>query len=1098
MLVLEGSGGRKMKNWIAKALITAAVFILPLKSVAEDIDLFLGSNASKGTPNVLFLIDNTGNWTAPFNAEKAALVSVFNAIKNLDQDINVGIMMFTETGGGNNNVDGGYIRAAIRSMQSTTGGDIHADLYSAMIADFHERDDKSNSGKAGLAMAEAYHYFAGLAPEAGNNKVKTDYLNNPSGIRAAGTITVTDGAICGFKGNGQPKSCSVSVPAGVTANGAVWALPGNALNGKAGTPYNSPVPAFSCGGNYIIYISNGAVQDSNSDNVRAEAMLTALGGDTTQIPLSPSGSVDVVADEWSRFMKESALGITTFTLDVNKRTTGQGPGWTRLLQSIAIQGGSEENYYDVSTAGGADELVQALKSALTKILAVNSVFVSAALPVASNSQSLFLNQVFIGQFRPDGEAKPRWPGNLKQYKLGLIGPELHLVDADEDKVIEGNTGFIQECARSFWTPTTADSYWAAPLTPAGNCPEAGFDPESNTPDGPIVEKGAQAYTLRASDPANRVVHTCSSTFASCTTLTPFADSNGTLTADGAAFNPSAPLTVVQTERLVNWTRGQDLLDEDGDTNLTEMRASAHGDVLHSRPVAVNYSGTGDPNEVVVYYGGNDGMLHAVNGNRSNAQAVGVDSTDAGNEFWTFMPPEFYSHLPRLAANTETIKFPASGVSAGTTGSPKPYGMDGPLSAVMHGSNHYLYAPMRRGGRALYAFDITDRWNPVIKWKVGCPNLTNDTGCLTSPDNWSNLGQTWSRPTTGNAAGYPSAPVVFMGGGYDGCEDYDNGSSENHACASSTKGNSIYVLDGDTGEILIEFPTDRAVPGDIIPLRVSDNDDSLTYAYATDTGGNVYRISGQNAGAPVPFGNLDPSVSGNWIITKIADLGCSGTANCALNRKFLFGPDAAHIPNSDEVVVLVGSGDREKPLEEYGAAKSVNNYYYVLYDKPGLATWLDYDATDPDDFDCGSSVICMGSLGTVDITGTLDPKKRGWKLPLATGEQVVTSSLLLADVTTFSTHIPEPPSIDPNNPSCEGLGTAATYNLNYKDAEGDKNLLTGGGLPWSPIGGSVKLDDGTIVPFKTTGEDGSPLSFSKPTTSSSHEQGLGKVYWNIRQ
>ena len=53
---------------------------------------------------------------------------------------------------------------------------------------------------------------------------------------------------------------------------------------------------------------------------------------------------------------------------------------------------------------------------------MNSVFASASLPVSVNTQGTFLNQVYIGVFRPDADALPRWPGNLKQYKLGIVGP----------------------------------------------------------------------------------------------------------------------------------------------------------------------------------------------------------------------------------------------------------------------------------------------------------------------------------------------------------------------------------------------------------------------------------------------------------------------------------------------------------------------------------------------------------------------------------------------------------------------------------------------------------------------------------------------------
>ena len=61
----------------------------------------------------------------------------------------------------------------------------------------------------------------------------------------------------------------------------------------------------------------------------------------------------------------------------------------------------------------------------------------------------------------------------------------------------------------------------------------------------------------------------------------------------------------------------------------------HGDVVHSRPVAVNFGTAAAPN-VVVFYGANDGWLRAVNGNRTDA----IGSIPAGGELWSFMPPDF--------------------------------------------------------------------------------------------------------------------------------------------------------------------------------------------------------------------------------------------------------------------------------------------------------------------------------------------------------------------------------------------------------------------------------------------------------------------------
>ncbi|MBE9540364.1 MAG: pilus assembly protein PilY, partial [Proteobacteria bacterium] len=379
-----------------KRILAAAALTLAAQANAEDIDLFLGMPPSiAGAPNVLIILDNTGNWTAPFTEERGALEEVFTGLRG--EKINVGLMMFTETGDGDSNVDGGYIRAAIRPMDV----DPNAERYAAMIAEFHVRDDKSNSGKAGLAMAEAYHYYKGAStapltpPWAGNNKNKTDW----------GTS---------FTANDYN---------GPNASTAVWALADNALDSKSATIYNSPVDPTSCAKNYIIYISNGAVQDSNSDNRQAETLLTLQRGDTAQISISPSGSADVVADEWARFMKQSVLDITTYTIDIDPVTTGQGPGWSALLKSMADESGGS------NFVAGSTNLGNIVTEIINEILAVNSVFASVALPAASNAQSTFLNRVYIGQFRPDENVKPRWPGNLKQYKLGLSGTEVKVLDA---------------------------------------------------------------------------------------------------------------------------------------------------------------------------------------------------------------------------------------------------------------------------------------------------------------------------------------------------------------------------------------------------------------------------------------------------------------------------------------------------------------------------------------------------------------------------------------------------------------------------------------------------------------------------------------------
>src|SRR4029077_17762208 len=113
-----------------------------------------------------------------------------------------------------------------------------------------------------------------------------------------------------------------------------------------------------------------------------------------------------------------------------------------------------------SSTGSGQQIADALAADLSEMQAVNSVFASVSLPVSVNTQGSYLDRVFIGMFRPDPNAAPRWMGNLKQYKMGLINSSLVLEDAAGTSAINNLTGFITSCASSYWTPTTGDTYWS--------------------------------------------------------------------------------------------------------------------------------------------------------------------------------------------------------------------------------------------------------------------------------------------------------------------------------------------------------------------------------------------------------------------------------------------------------------------------------------------------------------------------------------------------------------------------------------------------------------------------------------------------------------
>ena len=223
---------------VRRLFALCALLLLQGVAQADDIDLFVGTPPnSTDAPTVLIVLDNTANWNTPFTSEIAALSSVISGLQA--SKFRVGLMMYTETGNGNSTTDGGYVRAAIRLLDTDT-----KTKYQALVNSLDVGSDKSNSGKAGKAMQEAYLYFSAGVPYAGNNKPKADYSSNTTGT---------------------------------SASKAVYALPGNALSAIGSTQYNNPIVA-GCAKNFVIFISNGAPKDSADDSKEASAALAAAGG----------------------------------------------------------------------------------------------------------------------------------------------------------------------------------------------------------------------------------------------------------------------------------------------------------------------------------------------------------------------------------------------------------------------------------------------------------------------------------------------------------------------------------------------------------------------------------------------------------------------------------------------------------------------------------------------------------------------------------------------------------------------------------------------------------------------------------------------------
>jgi hypothetical protein len=716
------------------------------------------------------------------------------------------------------------------------------------------------------------------------------------------------------------------------------------------------------------------------------------------------------ADEWSRLLHDKGVPVTgstvrspvtTYTIDVYNAQPNATH--TALLMSMAKAGGGK--YF---AAKNEQAILDALRQIIIEIQAVNTTFASTSLPVNATNRSQNENQVFIGMFRPDPDAKPRWFGNLKRYQLIASGANIELGDVNGKIAVNTLTGFVTPCAASYWT-SDSGTYWSGlgiNPDPAGACAPNGVSPYSDLPDGPQVEKGGAAEILRQGNVAgawsgNQAVNRGMLTL-SGTTLATFNTANTGLSAN-----------------LVNFIQGADVNNEKGTGATTTTRPSIHGDVIHSRPLPVNYGGT---TGVRVFYGANDGALHAV-------------SANTGVETWSFVAPEFFGRLQRLMDNSPLVSYPNLSSAISPAPARKDYFFDGSIGLYQNADNSkvWIFPAMRRGGRMLYGLDVTHPDQPVYKWKAGCPNLTDDTGCTAG---MSGVGQTWSTPNVAFIKGYSTAtPVLVVGGGYDACEDADTASP---ACGSG-KGGFVYVLDANTGAVIRSFATDRGVAADVALVDV-DNDGYPDYAYAADLGGGIYRIDFVGS-----YAGRTPLAANGWTSRKVAYT--TGTG-----RKFLFAP--ALLASQGKVYVALGSGDREHPLQsQYPYANVTNRFYVYLDDLTAAAgtpatnmdTMTDYTTNT----DCAAAKVLPNS-------GT-----KGWYMDLnqyGQGEQVVTSALIASGMVTFSTNRPIPPDAA----SCStSLGEARGYWVNLLNGSGAINvpglcggtrssIFVGGGLPPSPV------------------------------------------------
>ena len=362
---------RRIARTVAAALLLAAAPV----AVGEDIDLFAGLPIDQELPNVLIIWDDSANWTSDINVgncsyadgsgmpkpnapdkeqgkkmaiEKCAIYNVIDSLPtgpNGEARFNVGLMLFNESGGNS----GGYPRKQFLPMTAAGKAALKSAIRNITIG-----GDKGSNAAFTKTLHEAYLMFSKAAPYVGTRELKWD------------TEAVASGRYVGAPGNG-------------------------------------------CGRNHIIFVANG--KPGEVTNNEARDLLAGAGGDVTPL-VYPSSLITNSdqgnwADEYARFLrgkdvvgtKEGVQSITTHAIAV---TGASSDGlYPNFIRAIATQGGGQ--YY---SASNVTDLAKFLTNIFNSIMSVNTAFASASLPISVSAQGTYKNQVFVGMFRPDGNARP--------------------------------------------------------------------------------------------------------------------------------------------------------------------------------------------------------------------------------------------------------------------------------------------------------------------------------------------------------------------------------------------------------------------------------------------------------------------------------------------------------------------------------------------------------------------------------------------------------------------------------------------------------------------------------------------------------------------
>ena len=499
-----------------------------------------------------------------------------------------------------------------------------------------------------------------------------------------------------------------------------------------------------------------------------------------------------------------------------------------------------------------------------------------------------------------------------------------------------------------------------------------------------------------------------------------------------------PLSVNQQADLnaANWSPGEDALNYIRGDRRNEIsgkyrvRGSALGDIVNSGPVFVGSPSLGWPNaapfptapsaqystyrssllgsprQEMVYFGGNDGMLHGVEANTGIERLAYIpnylfsNSATGGLHFLAnpVYQHRYYVDLPLTVSDVYIDK----GDSVDSNG-----------DSDNKDWHTILIGGSRAGGRGLFALDIT---NPKDTTKPAAFSEANASSVAMWEFTHADLGYTYSKPTIAMMENGQWAAI--FGNGYN-----DTGTGKAKLFILFIEGGMDGTWTLGTDYLILETPSgSTTTPNGLATPAVVDVDGNgaADRVYAGDLNGNLWVF------------DLSDSLSSNWKIAYTASSGptprpfvplftakdSSGTPQPITSKPSVaLHPDYPNSGSHDpDLMVFFGTG---KYLESSDLSNTSNQAFYGVWDD-GSAQLTRSDLV-AQTFVSGPFYESDGVTTRTDLKvlskNTVNySSKFGWYIDLpGSGERVVVNSAIRGSLVFFNTWVP-------STSACESGGT----------------------------------------------------------------------------